>query len=150
MSPRSREGHHMSQGNVMNSAPRGSASTRSWGFYVGILVLIVGPLLQIATGGAEQLGRANFWFGLYGWLAAAIVIGYIVSLIQARVAPQPEPEPVASSAAALPVGATVAAGELPAWEVAELPVPPRFGLAAALVLIGHGAILLGTSIGSGE
>src|SRR5688572_3456411 len=103
----------MSQGNVMNLAPRGHGSTRSWGFYASILVLIAGPLLQIATGGAEQLGRANFWFGLYGWLAAAIVIGYLVSLIQARVAPRAEPEPVASSAAALPVGASVEAGELP-------------------------------------
>jgi hypothetical protein len=140
----------MSQGNVMNLAPRGHGSARSWGFYVGILVLIVGPLLQIATSGVEQLGRANFWFGLYGWLAAAIVIGYLVSLIQARVAPQAEPEPAVSSAAALPVGASVEAGELPAWEVAELPAPPRFGLAAALALIGPGAILLGTSIGSGE
>src|ERR687890_729112 len=117
----------MSQGNVLQPAPQGSASTRSWGFYAGIFVLIVGPLLQVATGGAEQLGRANFWFGLYGWLAAAIVVGYLVSLVQARVAPQGAvaPEPGVSSSAALPLGASLAACELPAWEVAELPAPPR-------------------------
>ncbi len=39
---------------------------------------------------------------------------------------------------------------LPAWEQADLPAPPPFSLGAAIALIGPGAILLGTSIGSGE
>jgi hypothetical protein len=39
---------------------------------------------------------------------------------------------------------------LPAWEQADLPAPPPFSLRAAIGVIGPGAILLGTSIGSGE
>jgi hypothetical protein len=41
-------------------------------------------------------------------------------------------------------------GSLPAWTSSDLPAPPPFGLAAALRLIGPGAIALGVSIGSGE
>ncbi len=39
---------------------------------------------------------------------------------------------------------------LPAWEKADLPAPPRFSVGSAIAIIGPGAILLGTSIGSGE
>lgn len=39
---------------------------------------------------------------------------------------------------------------LPAWEKADLPAPPPFSLRNAIIVIGPGAILLGTSIGSGE
>ncbi len=39
---------------------------------------------------------------------------------------------------------------LPAWEQADLPAPPPFSLRNAIAIIGPGAILLGTSIGSGE
>ncbi len=45
---------------------------------------------------------------------------------------------------------TVAAGELPAWEVGELPEPPAWNFANVMKTIGPGAILLGISIGSGE
>jgi len=48
--------------------------------------------------------------------------------------------------AALPPGH----GELPPWEVAELPAPPPFGLRNALAVIGPGAIMAATSIGGGE
>ena len=41
-------------------------------------------------------------------------------------------------------------GELPAWEVAELPAPPPFGWRNALTVIGPGAIMAATSIGGGE
>jgi len=44
----------------------------------------------------------------------------------------------------------VVAGELPAWDVAELPAPPRYGFRSALRVAGAGAIILGLSIGSGE
>ncbi len=44
----------------------------------------------------------------------------------------------------------VLAGELPPWEEAELPAPPPFTFGNVLAIIGPGAILLGTSIGSGE
>jgi hypothetical protein len=42
------------------------------------------------------------------------------------------------------------AGELPAWEVDELPAPPPFGWGNLLKVIGPGAIMAATSIGGGE
>jgi hypothetical protein len=42
------------------------------------------------------------------------------------------------------------AGELPAWEVDELPAPPAFGFRNMLKVIGPGAIMAATSIGGGE
>src|SRR5437899_91504 len=47
-------------------------------------------------------------------------------------------------------GRLVEAGELPPWEVAELPAPPPFSVKNALRVAGTGAIILGISIGSGE
>lgn len=44
----------------------------------------------------------------------------------------------------------VLAGELPAWEVANLPKPPAYSFRSVIRLIGPGAILLSVSIGSGE
>jgi hypothetical protein len=41
-------------------------------------------------------------------------------------------------------------GELPAWEVGELPAPVPFGLQTILKAIGPGIIVLGGSIGTGE
>lgn len=41
-------------------------------------------------------------------------------------------------------------GELPAWEVTDLPVPPTFGLRNVLKVIGPGAVMAATSIGGGE
>ena len=41
-------------------------------------------------------------------------------------------------------------GELPPWEVAELPAPPPFGLRNLIKVIGPGAIMAATSIGGGE
>src|SRR5687767_9265011 len=41
-------------------------------------------------------------------------------------------------------------GELPPWEVSDLPAPPPFGLRNVLRVIGPGAIMAATSIGGGE
>jgi hypothetical protein len=41
-------------------------------------------------------------------------------------------------------------GELPRWDVAELPAPPPFGFKNMLRVIGPGAIMAATSIGGGE
>lgn len=41
-------------------------------------------------------------------------------------------------------------GELPAWELGELPAPPPFGVVNLFKTIGPGAILLMTAIGGGE
>jgi hypothetical protein len=46
--------------------------------------------------------------------------------------------------------APVAHGELPPWDVADLPAPPPFGLRNLLRVIGPGAIMAATSIGGGE
>ena len=46
--------------------------------------------------------------------------------------------------------ATVSAGELPAWELADLPPAPAWDVLNIFKVIGPGAILLGTSIGGGE
>src|ERR1041384_4229871 len=48
------------------------------------------------------------------------------------------------------MGRLVEAGELPPWEVADLPAPPPFSPKSALRVAGTGAIILGVSIGSGE
>lgn len=53
----------------------------------------------------------------------------------------PPPDP-----ALLPAGH----GELPAWNVAELPAPPAYSFKNALKVIGPGAIMAATSIGGGE
>lgn len=50
----------------------------------------------------------------------------------------------------LPIGAKVPAGQLPDWEVAEMPTPPPFSFRNVMAVIGPGAIALGISIGSGE
>lgn len=47
-------------------------------------------------------------------------------------------------------GTAVEAGQLPAWDVADLPAPPPYSLKNALRVAGAGAIVLGISIGSGE
>lgn len=52
-------------------------------------------------------------------------------------------EPTASNA-------PLATGELPKWEVAELPEPLPFSVRNAFRIIGPGAILLAASIGGGE
>lgn len=121
-----------------------------YGLLAGIAVLILGPLLSILLNGAQVLARASFWFGLYGWLAAGIIVGYLVYLAITILVPQPLPGGEAGAAAAPSVGESVAAGELPPWRVEDLPAPPPFSLRNVLMIIGPGAILLGTSIGSGE
>src|SRR5437867_6360500 len=60
---------------------------------------------------------------------------------------------MAQDAVAAPVAGTgrlVEAGDLPPWEVAELPAPPPYSPKNALRVAGTGAIILGISIGSGE
>jgi len=75
---------------------------------------------------------------------------------------RPGPPGVATAeGGALSVGSTSAAeargsvlpataGELPAWEVTELPAPPAFGFRNLLKVIGPGAVMAATSIGGGE
>ena len=50
---------------------------------VAITVLVLGPLLTLLVNGVQSLGSFVFWFGLYGWLAAAIVLGYVTYVVAA-------------------------------------------------------------------
>ena len=56
--------------------------------WVAALVLVLGPLATIIVNGPGILGSFVFWFGLFGWLAAAIALGYVayvlVALLQRR------------------------------------------------------------------
>src|SRR6266498_1174991 len=142
----------MSQATIAGRGRAQPASASRYGLYAGVVVLILGPVLSILFKGPQILGSFAFWFGLYGWLVAGIVVGYLVYLALATFAPQTAVADVtvAPDTPALSVGAKVPAGELPPWEAADLPAAPRFNFRNALMIIGPGAILLGTSIGSGE
>ncbi len=129
--------------------------------YAGIAVLVLGPISEIFKEGITVLADFAFWFGLYGWLAAAIIVGYLVYLglrVFGRQTADESLSAIATGArsaarednAASSIGTRAIAGELPAWETADLPTPPPFNLSNAIAIIGPGAILLGTSIGSGE
>jgi hypothetical protein len=50
---------------------------------VAIAVLVLGPLIQLIANGLQLLGSFVFWFGLYGWLAAAIALGYVAYIVVA-------------------------------------------------------------------
>ena len=58
----------------------------------------------------------------------------------------PAPPPVPSAGGALPA----VHGELPRWDVADLPAPPPFSTRNLFKVIGPGAIMAATSIGGGE
>jgi Mn2+/Fe2+ NRAMP family transporter len=142
----------MSQATMVQRGKLDQDTAARYGLYAGIAVLVLGPILRIISNGIQVLSSITFWFGLYGWLVAGIAVGYIVYLVLRLLSPPSALPEVTTTgdAAAVPLGTKIAAGELPAWEVAELPAPPRFNLRSALAIIGPGAILLGTSIGSGE
>ena len=46
--------------------------------------------------------------------------------------------------------ATVAAGKLPGWTLADLPAPPAMGLRSWVALVGPGMMMAGVAIGAGE
>jgi hypothetical protein len=50
---------------------------------VAIAVLVLGPLGSIVVNGPRSLGSFVFWFGLFGWLAAAIMLGYVAYVVVA-------------------------------------------------------------------
>src|SRR5918994_1877817 len=57
-----------------------------------------------------------------------------------------DPQQTLGASALLPAGH----GELPSWDISDLPAPPPFGLRNVLKVIGPGAIMAATSIGGGE
>jgi len=120
--------------------------------YAAIAVLVLGPIIEVIREGPQILTEFAFWFGLYGWLAVAIIVGYVVHVglrvFGMRIAGDLKASPIKTPA--LTLGAKVPAGKLPAWETADLPPPPRFNFRNVITIVGPGTILLATSFGSGE
>ena len=126
------------------------APSQKYGILAAITVFLIGSVGQIFQKGVNIIAQSTFWYGLYGWLAVAIVVGYLVhlglaisGLLKSNSTYIDEPESIMPPIAKL-------SGDLPPWEIADLPAPPQFNLRNILTTIGPGAILLGTSIGSSE
>lgn len=55
------------------------APAARYGMYAATAVLVLGSISAL-IGGLQAIADFAFWFGLYGWLAAAIIVGYLVYL----------------------------------------------------------------------
>ena len=49
--------------------------------YAAVAVLVLGPIVQVVTQGSQLLSQPTFYFGLFGWLSAALVVAYVVWLV---------------------------------------------------------------------
>ena len=126
------------------------APSQKYGVLAAITVFFTGVIAQILKEGLQIIAQSVFWYGLYGWLAIAIVVGYLVYLgISISGLPKSSSPYIGKQISEAP-STTVSAGNLPDWKVADLPAPPTFTWRNILTTIGPGAILLGTSIGSSE
>lgn len=130
------------------------APSQKYGVLAAIAVLLAGLMAQVFAEGIGILKQPTFWYGLYGWLAIAIVVGYLVyislsvfGLFKSSSTKISDESEIESNQVAI---TTISAGNLPPWEIDELPKPPQFTWRNILTTIGPGAILLGTSIGSSE
>jgi hypothetical protein len=65
----------------------GNGNSRA-GLIAGIVVFVVSHIWQLVIGGFDQITRFNFWFGLYGWYCAAIVVGFLGMFLPALVTVQ--------------------------------------------------------------
>ncbi|MDJ0568727.1 MAG: Nramp family divalent metal transporter [Pleurocapsa sp. MO_192.B19] len=128
------------------------APSQKYGVLAAITVFLAGSMAQVFQEGVSILQQPRFWYGLYGWLAVAIVVGYLVylGLSISGLSKSSSPKISNEEQTELTNTTTISAGELPPWEVGELPAPPTFTWRNILTTIGPGAILLGTSIGSSE
>jgi Mn2+/Fe2+ NRAMP family transporter len=128
------------------------APSQKYGVIAAITVFLAGSMAQIFREGIEVLKQPTFFYGLYGWLAIAIVVGYLVYLGLSifGLLKSSSPKIINETQIQPSQTTTISAGELPPWEIAELPTPPQFTWGNILTTIGPGAILLGTSIGSSE
>ncbi len=153
---------------------KNTAVATKFGIYAAIAVFVIGPICQIIQAGwPTVLTKPAFWLGLYGWLAASIVVGYLVRLglcvgrkttrlpsdaiatpnLVARTSPTDRFQSMTATTQQ-PLNQVprpqLPAGQLPAWETSDLLAPPHFNFSNILTSIGPGVILLGTSIGSTE
>ncbi|MDJ0594280.1 MAG: Nramp family divalent metal transporter [Pleurocapsa sp. MO_226.B13] len=126
------------------------APSQKYGVLAALTAFLAGSMAQILQEGLIVVTRSTFWYGLYGWLAVAIVVGYLVYLCISLFGLSQSSSPYISDREPTETPTRISAGNLPAWEVEELPEPPEFTWRNILTTIGPGAILLGTSIGSSE
>ena len=130
------------------------APSQKYGVLTAITVMLVGSMAQVFGEGIHSLKQPTFWYGLYGWLVLGIVVGYLVYLGRSVFGRFKSSSSKLANESELELEdvktATISAGELPPWKVAELPKPPPFTWRNIFTTIGPGAILLGTSIGSSE
>ena len=132
--------------------PSFQASSQNYGILAAITVFLAGLISQVFQEGVGILKQSAFWYGLYGWLAVAIFVGYIVYL-SLSITGLSKSSPVKTFnheqiESISPT--TIEGGALTPREVSELPAPPKFSWRNIIKTIGPGAILLGTSIGSSE
>ena len=125
------------------------APSQKYGVFAAIAVFLTGSIAQ-ALEDLRTVTQLTFWYGLYGWLAVAIVVGYLVYLGLSIFSLTKPSSPYIGRQESTPPSTTISAGNLPDWEIADLPTPPTFSWRNILTTIGPGAILLGTSIGSSE
>ena len=132
--------------------PSFQASSQNYGILAAITVFLAGTISQVFQEGVGILKQSAFWYGLYGWLAVAIFVGYIIYLgLSLTGLSKSSPVKTLENQQIEPISPTkIAGGALPPWEVVELPAPPKFSWRNIIRTIGPGAILLGTSIGSSE
>ena len=127
------------------------APSQKYGILAGVTVFSIGILAQVFQEGARVLQQSGFWYGCYGWLAVAIVVGYLVYLGISIFGLGNSSSPrINSPEQTISIAATPASGDLPPWEVGDLADPPEFTWRNIFKTIGPGVILLGTSIGSSE
>ena len=126
------------------------APSQKYGILAAIAVFLTGSIAQAFKQGLQTLTQATFWYGLYGWLVVGIVIGYLVYLGLSISGLVKSSSPYISKQESTSSSTKISAGNLPDWEIADLPAPPAFTWRNILTTIGPGAILLGTSIGSSE
>lgn len=128
------------------------APFQKYGILAAITLFLAGVLAQVFQEGVIIFKQPSFWYGFYGWLAVAIVVGYLVYL-GISIASRSRSSSLKINLQAQTTPSAIAqrtVGDLPPWEVADLAAPPEFTWRNILRTIGPGAILLGTSIGSSE
>ena len=128
------------------------APSQKYGVLAATTVFLAGLMAQVFREGVNILQQPTFWYGLYGWLALGIIIGYLVYLgiSVSGLSKSSSPKISTTEPTKLTETTTISAGNLAPWEIADLPEPPTFTWGNILTTIGPGAILLGTSIGSSE
>jgi len=103
------------------------APSQKYGVLAAIAVFLVGSISQIFRDGLNIITQSFFWYGLYGWLAVAIVVGYLVYLglsISGLLKLNSSNVSVSHEEMNVTDTETISPGGLPAWKLGNLPKPP--------------------------